>query len=76
MNWSLDYNTRIILAGTALLGACCGIVGTHLFLRRRALLGDVVSHAALPGVCLAYLINESQHPGLGKSLGGLMLGAG
>jgi len=72
----LSYNTRIVLAGTALLGACCGAVGTHLFLRRRALLGDVVSHAALPGVCLAFLVQESLQPGSGKSLGGLMLGAG
>lgn len=73
---ALDYNTRIVFLGTAILGMCCGIVGTHLFLRRRALLGDVVSHAALPGVCLAYLINEAWQPGTGKTLGGLMLGAG
>jgi manganese/zinc/iron transport system permease protein len=73
--WLLDYNTRVVLVGTAILGMCCGIVGTHLFLRRRALLGDVVSHAALPGVCLAFLINEAWRPGSGKSLSGLMLGA-
>lgn len=71
-----DYNTRIVLLGTAILGACCGVVGTHLFLRRRSLLGDVVSHSALPGVCLAFLIGEAWRPGEGKSLGGLMIGAG
>lgn len=71
-----DYNTRIVLLGTMILGACCGLVGTHLFLRRRALLGDVVSHAAFPGVCVAFLIGEAFRPGEGKSLGGLMIGAG
>ncbi len=70
-----DYNTRVVFFGTAILGACAGVVGTHLFLRRRALLGDVASHAALPGVCLAFLIGEAIQPGGGKSLGGLMLGA-
>ncbi len=71
-----DYNTRVVLLGTGILGACAGVVGAHLFLRRRALLGDVVSHAALPGVCLAFLLGEFLHAGSGKDLGGLMLGAG
>lgn len=71
-----DYNTRVVLLGTSMLGACSGIVGAHLLLRRRALLGDVVSHAALPGVCLAFLIGEGLWPGEGKSLGVLMFGAG
>lgn len=70
-----DYNTRVVFFGTAILGACSGVVGTHLFLRRRALLGDVISHASLPGVCLAFLIGEAFYPGGGKSLSGLMLGA-
>jgi manganese/zinc/iron transport system permease protein len=70
-----DYNTRVVLLGTSVLGACSGVVGAHLFLRRRALLGDVVSHAALPGVCLAFLIGEALWPGEGKSLGVLMTGA-
>src|SRR5690606_6535516 len=70
-----DYNTRVVFFGTSILGACSGVVGTHLFLRRRALLGDVISHASLPGVCLAFLIGEAFYPGGGKSLSGLMLGA-
>lgn len=51
-----DSATRIVLLGTVLLGVACGVVGTFALLRRRALVGDAVAHAALPGVALAFLI--------------------
>lgn len=70
-----DYNTRTVLAGTMLLGVCAGAVGTFMVLRRRALVGDVASHAALPGIGAAYLWMESRQPGSGKWLPGLLLGA-
>lgn len=71
----LDYNTRIVLAGTAILGAASGLVGALMLLRKRALVSDVVSHAALPGICIAFLVAESVSPGSGKSLWPLFLGA-
>ncbi|MFM9994768.1 MAG: metal ABC transporter permease [Phycisphaerales bacterium] len=49
-----DANTRVVLAGTGLLGLASGVIGTFAVLRRRALVGDAVAHAALPGICLAY----------------------
>jgi manganese/zinc/iron transport system permease protein len=70
-----DYNTRIVLTGTALLGVASGIVGTLMLLRRRALIGDVASHAALPGVGAAYLVMERVQPGSGKWFPGLLIGA-
>ncbi len=51
-----DANTRTVLVGTALLGVASGVVGGLAILRRRALVGDAVAHAALPGVCIAFLI--------------------
>lgn len=51
----LNYNTAIVLSGTALLGAAAGLVGCLAVLRRRALMGDTLAHAALPGLCLAFL---------------------
>jgi manganese/zinc/iron transport system permease protein len=75
MNVPFDYNTRVVLAGTMLLGVSAGVVGTFMLLRKRALVGDVASHAALPGIGLAYLIMEQSHPGNGKWLPGLLLGA-
>ncbi len=70
-----DYNTRIVLAGTALLGVAGGVVGTFMLLRKRALVGDVVSHAALPGIAIAFLLAEALAPGEGRRLEVLLLGA-
>ena len=69
-----DFNTRIVIAGTMLLGAAAGIVGTFLLLRKRALMGDVLSHATLPGVVLAFLLFASIDGG--KTLPVLLAGAG
>jgi manganese/zinc/iron transport system permease protein len=69
----LAYNTAIVLAGTMLLGASCGLVGCFAVLRRRALLGDALAHAALPGVGVAFLLaNERSMPVL--LLGALVSG--
>ena len=70
-----DYNTRIVAAGSTLLGAGAGLAGVFLLLRQRALAGDVISHSALPGVAIAFLVLESWRPGSGKSLPGLLVGA-
>ncbi|GIW96810.1 MAG: manganese ABC transporter permease [Pirellulaceae bacterium] len=68
-----DYNTRVVLAGTLILGLACGLLGVYMLLRRRALIGDAISHAALPGVVLAFLLSGDL--GAEKSLGWLLLGA-
>lgn len=52
--------TIIVLAGTLLLGIAAGMVGTFAVLRRRALMGDVIAHSALPGLCLAFLAFHSR----------------
>ena len=42
--------------GTAILGAVCGMLGSFAVLRKQSLLGDAISHAALPGIAIAFLI--------------------
>ncbi len=55
--WRLeDYNTRIVLLGTGLLGLASGVIGSFTLLRRRALVGDALSHAMLPGLAIAFLL--------------------
>ena len=70
-----DYNTRMVLASTLLLGITAGTVGTFMLLRKRALVGDVVGHASLPGIAIAFLTLESISPGSGRSLPALLVGA-
>lgn len=70
-----SYNTRVVLAGASLLGLAAGVIGTFLLLRRKALIGDVVGHCALPGIAVAFLVIERMSPGAGKNLPALLLGA-
>jgi manganese/zinc/iron transport system permease protein len=65
--------TATVMLGTALLGATAGVVGTFAVLRRRALVGDMLSHAALPGICLAFLVMGNRNL-VGLSLGALFTG--
>ena len=55
-DFSINYNTLVVLLGTSLLGACSGMIGSFAVLRRQALLGDALAHAALPGLCLAFML--------------------
>src|SRR5262245_6269447 len=55
-----DANTRVVLLGAALLGLASGVVGSFAVLRRRALVGDALAHAALPGLCLAFIFSEQR----------------
>lgn len=57
-----DPNFQWVLLGSMLLGTGAGVLGCFAFLRRRALLGDALAHATLPGVCLAFLATGSKHP--------------
>lgn len=64
-----NYNLLVVLAGASLLGIGAGIIGAFAVLRKRALTGDALSHAALPGLCIAFLILRE------RNLVALLLGA-
>ena len=51
-----SYTTQMVLFGTALLGLASGIAGSFAVLRKESLIGDGLSHAALPGVVIAFLL--------------------
>ncbi|AUS80549.1 metal ABC transporter permease [Actinoalloteichus sp. AHMU CJ021] len=46
----------VIVLTAGLLATSCGLLGTFLVLRGRALLPDAVSHAVLPGIVGVYLV--------------------
>jgi manganese/zinc/iron transport system permease protein len=54
----MDYNTAIVFWGVATLGVTAGVVGSFMVLRRRALAGDALAHASLPGLVGAFLLFE------------------
>jgi zinc transport system membrane protein troC len=56
-----------------LLGSVSGMLGCFAVLRKQSLLGDAVSHASLPGVCLAFLIIRSKNTEI-LLLGALAIG--
>jgi manganese/zinc/iron transport system permease protein len=58
----MDFTLRVVMTGAALLGLISGALGTLAVLRRQGLIGDAVSHAALPGIVLAFLISGSKAP--------------
>ncbi len=50
-----DFFVRALLA-SALVGISCAVVGSFVVLKGMSFIGDAVSHAAFPGVVIAYLL--------------------
>ena len=55
-----DYTVQIVILGTLILGIVSGALGAFALLRKQSLLGDAISHAALPGICVAFLLTLSK----------------
>ena len=55
-----DYTFQVVALGAALLGMTSGLIGSFAVLRRQSLLGDVVSHAALPGIAAVFLMTGTK----------------
>jgi len=58
----LDHTLRTVALGSATLGLLAGMLGAFAVLRRQSLLGDAVSHAALPGIVLAFMLTGAKTP--------------
>lgn len=56
--WNLfqDYTFLVVALGSAVLGLLSGVLGTLAVLNKQALIGDGISHSALPGLVLAFMI--------------------
>jgi manganese/zinc/iron transport system permease protein len=59
----LTFAVKNVLLGATLLGVVGGVLGCFALLRRQSLLGDALAHAALPGLCLGFLLTGSKSPG-------------
>ncbi len=70
-----DYTLRTITLGTAILGAVTGMLGSFAVLRKQSLLGDAISHAALPGIAIAFMLTDTKDSNvllLGALISGLL----
>ncbi len=57
----MEWFTPVVLGvvvGNLLIALGCASVGSFALLRREVLFGDVLAHAALPGIGLAYLVSR------------------
>ena len=68
-----DYTLRTVALGAGILGLISGSLGVFAVLRKQSLMGDAVSHAALPGIALAFLLTGTKAP-LGLLLGAAAAG--
>jgi len=64
-----NYTVQTVIVGAVFLGIASGLLGCFAVLRQQSLMGDALAHAALPGVCIGFLIAGSRH------LGWIMAGA-
>ena len=64
-----DYTLQNVAVGAAILGVVSGVLGSFAVLRQQSLVGDALSHAALPGVCLGFMVAGT------RDLGAIMAGA-
>lgn len=70
-----DYTLQIVTLGSAMLGVVSGVLGSFAVLRKQSLLGDAVSHAALPGIAFVFLltgVKQTEMLLLGALISGLL----
>lgn len=63
------------LLAVLLAAASCGLLGNFLVLRRMSLMGDAISHAVLPGIVLAFLVQGTRAPAamlIGAAIAGVV----
>lgn len=70
-----DHTLQIVSMGSILLGMISGVLGSFAVLRKQSLLGDAISHAALPGITAAFIFTQTKNTEillLGALLAGLL----
>ena len=61
--FSFEYpNIKYVVFGTILLSISSAIMGCFTFVKKKSLVGDVIAHAVLPGICISFLVSDSKNP--------------
>ena len=57
-----DFFVRALVA-SSMVGLICAVVGTYVVLKGISFIGDGISHAAFPGIVIAFMLGGSFHLG-------------
>lgn len=60
--WTFPSTVVNVLIGCVILAAVAGLIGCFAYLRKQSLIGDALAHAALPGVCVAFMLTGTKDP--------------
>lgn len=71
---SYHYPLFISITGCAVVGIIAGCMGSLALLKKQSLLGDTISHAALPGIVISLIIGQAKNSSL-LLFGGAVSGA-
>ncbi|WP_419156971.1 metal ABC transporter permease [Rossellomorea sp. BNER] len=56
-----EFSFLWLFSNTLLLGIASGVLGSFALLRKQSLIGDAVAHAALPGICFAFMLTGEKN---------------
>ena len=70
-----NHTYRMVFFGTMTIGLVAGALGSFAYLRKQSLISDVISHAALPGTLIAFLVAVTVLGIDGRNMVVLMVGA-
>lgn len=70
-----NHTYRTVFFGTAVIGLVAGALGSFAYLRKQSLMSDVISHAALPGTLIAFLVAVGLFGRDGRDMLSRLLGA-
>ena len=54
------YTFQVVVSGASIIGFTCGSLGTFAYIKHQGMVGDVLSHATLPGVALMFLVFQTR----------------
>ncbi|MGP6173865.1 metal ABC transporter permease [Corynebacterium sp. A21] len=74
MDFFGDHTFTMVFWGTTIIGVVAGALGSFAYLRQQSLISDVISHAALPGTLIAFLV-LSAFGFHGRNMFALIIGA-
>ncbi|UNK20964.1 metal ABC transporter permease [Paenibacillus sp. N3/727] len=60
MDTLFSPNTQWVLLSTLILGMAAGVIGCLAYWKRQSLMSDALSHAALPGVVIAFALSGTK----------------